>query len=72
MISDVDLARYDGATGTATYLLRLYFRRMAERAGLEWGPDQDADIHTLVEALRQTMKQEAWTVVNHDVFGGAP
>jgi hypothetical protein len=71
MTCDVNLARYDGAAGTATELLRLHFRRIAEQAGAQWGPEQDTDIDTLVAALQQAMRQEAWGVVHREVFGGA-
>jgi hypothetical protein len=66
---DVNLARYDGSTGTATDILQAHFRRIAESAGATWGPEQDEDIDTLVAALRQAMRQEAWGVVRREVFG---
>ncbi len=72
MTCDVSLARYDGAGGTATDLLRLHLRRIAVVAGAEWGPEQDADIDTLIAALRQAMRQEAWSVVHREVYGGVP
>ena len=51
-------SKYDGSKGTATSLLQHYFRLVAERAGVQWDSDNDAEVEAIVEALLTAARQE--------------
>lgn len=44
-------SKYDGSRGAATHLLRHYFRLVAERAGVQWDSDNDAEVGAIVDGI---------------------
>ena len=69
-------SRYDGSRGAATHLLKHYFRLVAERAGVQWGSDNDTEVGAIVDgiitaAVRQMLHELKTDATMQDVAAGA-
>ena len=69
-------SKYDGSRGAATHLLKHYFRLVAERAGVQWGSDNDTEVGAIVDgiitaAVRQMLHELKTDATMQDVAAGA-